>query len=107
VENGYLSVALLDPARRPAVEERLREAGVGFGNVYPGAVSEQPGAAEFLAAHVGGANAARLGRGVLNLPLFAYITDDEIDEAVSVLEAALDATDHLGERGPFEWGNGT
>lgn len=105
VENGYLSVVLLAPDRRRAVEESLRSAEVGFGNVYPGAVSEQPGAAAFLAAHVGGDRAARLGRGVLNPPLFAHITDEEIDTSVRAFAAALEASDHLGARGPFDWGD--
>ncbi|MFN2114694.1 MAG: DegT/DnrJ/EryC1/StrS family aminotransferase [Anaerolineae bacterium] len=104
VENGYLSVALLSPDRRMAVEGELNAAGVGFGNVYPGAISEQPGAAKHLAAHVGGDRAARLGRGVLNLPLFAYITDEEVAEVLHAMERALEVTDHLGARGPFDWG---
>jgi UDP-2-acetamido-2-deoxy-ribo-hexuluronate aminotransferase len=88
VENGYLNVCLVDPARRPAIEAALRGRGIGFGNVYPGAMSEQPGAAGPLAGRVGGEQAAMLGRSVLNLPLFAYITDAEIAEVVSAVGAA-------------------
>ncbi len=94
VENGYLNVTLHDPGRRPAVEEVLRRRGIGFGNVYPGAMSKQPGAEGFLAGAVGGEpgtrnEADRLARSVLNLPLFAYITDDEVDEVVAAMAEAI------------------
>ena len=89
VENGYLNVTLHHPDRRPAVEEVLRRRGIGFGNVYPGAMSKQPGAEGHLAAAVGGEEADRLARGVLNLPLFAYITDEEVDEVVAAMAEAV------------------
>lgn len=88
-ENGYLNVTLHDPRLRPEVEEVLREHGIGFGNVYPGAMSRQPAAAAFLAGKVGGARADRLCRSVLNLPLFAHITDAEIDEVLTAMAAAM------------------
>lgn len=86
-ENGYLNVILLDPAERPRYEEALRARGIGFGNVYPGAMSAQPAAAAHLEARFGGQNAERLSRGVLNLPLFAYIREEEIDEAIAAIAA--------------------
>ncbi len=89
VENGYLNVTLHSPERRPKIEESLRRQGIGFGNVYPGAMSKQPGAAGFLAGSEGGEDADRLCRGVLNLPLFAYITDQEVDEAIAAMVSAL------------------
>ena len=89
IGNGYLNVSLHDPEQRPAIEEVLRGAGIGFGNVYPGAMSKQPAAAGHLAGSVGGAEADRLSRGVINLPLFAYITDDEIDEVLAVMASAI------------------
>jgi len=84
-ENGYLNVVLVEPDLRPVVEDALRVAGIGFGNIYPGAMSRQPGAAEHLAAIVGSAHADRLARSVLNLPLFAYIRDDEVDRVIEVM----------------------
>jgi dTDP-4-amino-4,6-dideoxygalactose transaminase len=89
VENGYLNVTLHDPAVRPRIEAVLRENGIGFGNVYPGAMSRQPGAAEFLAGTVGGENADLLARSVLNLPLFAYMTEAELGEVLHVMHQAL------------------
>jgi len=82
-ENGYCNVCLIEDAPYKAqLEARLKERGVGFGNIYPGAMSSQPGAAPYLKNHYGGDNAEKLSRQVLNLPLFAYLTDAEIDYVV-------------------------
>lgn len=84
-ENGYLNVTLHEPARRPAVLEGLKARGIGTGTVYPGAMSKQPGAAGHLEAAVGGEVADRLCRGVVNLPLFAGITDDEVERVIAAV----------------------
>jgi dTDP-4-amino-4,6-dideoxygalactose transaminase len=89
VENGYLSVALFEPERRPAIEAVLKAKGIGFGNVYPGAMSRQPGAEAWIHGKVGGERADALCRGVLNLPLFAYMRDEEVDEVLSAFEEAI------------------
>ncbi|MEM7357215.1 MAG: hypothetical protein AAF657_40750, partial [Acidobacteriota bacterium] len=60
-------------------------------NTYPTAVSKQPGAASDLEAAVGGDVADHLARSVLNLPLFAHITDSEVDEVLTVMERAMAA----------------
>ena len=88
-DNGYLSVALAEPALRSVLAEALGEAGIGFGQVYPGAMSDQPGADEYLVGAVGGAEAARLGSNVINLPLFAYIEDEEIEQVIEVVTTSL------------------
>ena len=85
LENGYLNVTLMDPGERPGLQEHLRQHGIGFGTVYPGAMSRQPAAGAHLAGKVGGEKAARLCESVLNLPLFAHITDAEVDEVLDVL----------------------
>lgn len=87
VENAYLNVCLVEPAWRPAIEAELRARGIGYGNVYPGAMSSQPGAAAHLAGRVGGEHAERLSQSVLNLPLFAYMREEEIDEVVAAVAA--------------------
>lgn len=92
-ENGYLNVTLWDASERPKVETVLRERGIGFGNVYPGAMSDQPAAPDFLAGRVGGHAARDLARSVLNLPLFAGITDAEISEVLDAVDAARKALD--------------
>lgn len=90
-ENGYLNVTLVEPERRAAAEAVLREAGIGFANTYPSAVSRQPGVGAYLAGQVGGEAADRLARSVVNLPLFAHIEDREIDEALAAMNRALRA----------------
>jgi len=98
-ENGYLNVTLTEPSRRAVVQAALRRHGIGFGTVYPGAMSEQPGAKGHLLAHVGGDTAAWLGRSVLNLPLFAYLRDEEVDAAVAVVSEAWTGVERDGRGG--------
>jgi dTDP-4-amino-4,6-dideoxygalactose transaminase len=89
IENGYLNVTLHEPELRERLKTILTEQKIGFGIVYPGAVSEQKGAQGFLKGAVGGESARRLSSTVLNLPLFPYMTDaefDEVMEAVSLLK---------------------
>ncbi|MEM9598358.1 MAG: aminotransferase class I/II-fold pyridoxal phosphate-dependent enzyme [Acidobacteriota bacterium] len=93
LENGYLNVTLVAPEERPNIEAVLKERGIGFGNVYPGAMSEQPGAARYLEAALGGEQARLLGRSVLNLPLFAHIRDDEVEEVLAAVAEAVGAPD--------------
>lgn len=88
VENGYLAVALVDPERRPALLAGLAARGIGSGTVYPGAMSEQPGAPAYLAAAYGGEQARRLSRSVVNLPLFAHMRPEEVDEVLAAVVAA-------------------
>ena len=88
IENGYLSVMLPGPEVRPVIEQALKQSGIGFGTVYPGAMSQQPGAEGFLAGRYGGENADRLCRGVLNLPVFAGMTDAEVEEVIGAFAEA-------------------
>jgi len=90
-ENGYLNVCLVEPSRRSGLMNALKERGIGCGTVYPGSMSQQSGAAEFLVAQEGGEAAEKLSQSVLNLPLFAYMRDEEIEEAIEVLGQALGA----------------
>jgi len=89
-ETGYLNVTLHDVELRDQVGAILKEHGIGFGTVYPGAMSKQPGAEGYLHAHVGGDNAHKLGRGIINLPLFAYMKKEELDEVVRVYKQAIE-----------------
>lgn len=88
-ENGYLNVTLHDPEDRPRWLDGLKDAGIGFGTVYPGAMSKQPGCGDHLVGTVGGEVADELCRGVVNLPLFAYITDDEVDRVLDVVSGLV------------------
>lgn len=84
-ENGYLSVLLFEEEKRESAEAILKEHGIGFGRVYPGAMSQQPGAKDFLAGQAGGKKAEMLSAGVINPPLFAYMKDEEIAEINAAL----------------------
>ena len=88
-ENGYLNVLQVEPELRPALQDALKKAEIGFGTVYPGAMSKQPGAGPFLEATIGGARATALAESVLNLPLFAYMRDDEMDEVLDAVSRVL------------------
>ncbi len=88
-ENGYLNVCLLPPERRAHVQSVLTSHGIGFGTVYPGSMSLQPGAAGHLAGRVGGEHAARLSHSVLNLPLFAGMRAEEVEEVLAVVADAV------------------
>lgn len=82
-ENGYLSVALVDPEKRDVVTGHLKEKGIGFGIVYPGSMSNQPGAAGFLHDRIGGEKSDQLSNSVINLPVFAYMKDAEVEEVLA------------------------
>jgi dTDP-4-amino-4,6-dideoxygalactose transaminase len=77
-ENGYCAVGMIDPKLRPALIETLKNAGIGFGTIYPGAMSLQAGSKGHLEGSIDYGNAHYISQAVLNLPAFAYITDDEL-----------------------------
>ena len=66
------------------LEAGLKAAGIGFGNIYPGPMSGQPGATA-RGAHYGGKNAATVCASVLNLPLFPYMTEAEFGEVLETV----------------------
>lgn len=87
LENGYCNVCLIeDFDKKLKLESALKSAGIGFGNIYPGAMSVQPGAKDYLHAHVGGDKAEKLCRSVINLPLFPYMTRTELSEVTQVVD---------------------
>lgn len=89
-ENGYCNVCLIDdPGRRSSIEAVLKKEGIGFGNIYPGVLSKQKGAESYLKAHIGGDEGERLCASVLNLPLFPYMTERELERVVDVLAQAV------------------
>lgn len=90
-ENGYCNVCLIDPSLRPALIESLKKAGVGYGTIYPGAMSLQSGALEHLAGKIDFGNAHYISQAVLNLPCFAYITTEELEYVVSVVKKHFEA----------------
>ncbi len=81
-ENGYLSVAMMTPESRPSFTEYLKSKEIGFGTIYPGAMSEQPGAKRHLGGKVSQGNADFIAKSVINLPCFAYMTDVEMNYVI-------------------------
>lgn len=84
-ENGYLSVALMTPETRPAFIEYLKANNIGYGTVYPGAMSVQPGAAAHLGGKISHGNAEWISKSVINLPCFAYMTDAELNYVIDTV----------------------
>lgn len=78
-ENGYCAVGMIDPSLRPALIESLKKANIGFGTIYPGAMSLQAGAKGYMVGSIDYGNAHHISQSVLNLPCFAYITKEELD----------------------------
>ncbi len=78
-ETGYCAVGMINPDLRPALIESLKKANVGFGTIYPGAMSLQSGAKGHIAGSIDFGNAHYISQSVLNLPCFAYMTNEELE----------------------------
>ncbi|EQA43884.1 DegT/DnrJ/EryC1/StrS aminotransferase family protein [Leptospira broomii serovar Hurstbridge str. 5399] len=85
-ENGYCNVTLFDPSERPKIQDVLKAKGIGFGNIYPGAMSDQEGAKPYIKGRFGKEHrTGRICSSVLNFPLFPYMTDSELEEVFSAI----------------------
>lgn len=90
IENGYCNVCIIEnELQKATLQQSLKDNGIGFGNIYPGVMSEQPGATSYLRAHIGGNNAQQLCKSVLNLPLFPYMEQHELDSVITTIANAL------------------
>ncbi len=85
-ENGYCAVAMIDPSLRGALIETLKGAGIGSGTIYPGAMSLQEGADKYMHGKIDNGNADYISKAVLNLPCFAYITQEELAYVVETVK---------------------
>ena len=86
-ENGYLSVALMTPETRPAFIEYLKQNEIGYGTVYPGAMSAQPGATPHIGGKISHGHAEWIAKSIINLPCFAYMKQEEIDYVIQKVNA--------------------
>lgn len=87
-ENGYCNVCLVENLDfKSRLEAVLKENSIGFGNIYPSTMSSQPPAAQYSDGHFGGDEAEKLCAQVLNLPLFAYMRSEELEEVVSLVSS--------------------
>lgn len=89
-ENGYCNVCLIENLKlKTALENKLRANKIGFGNIYPGVMSSQVGADRYLAGHYGGSIGERLCSSVLNLPVFPYMKNEELNMVAQVVEETV------------------
>ena len=89
-ENGYCNVCLVrDADQKGALEAGLKANSIGFGNIYPGVMSKQPGAMGFSKGHFGGESGDVLCASVLNLPLFPYISNTEQQHVIDTLRSII------------------
>jgi dTDP-4-amino-4,6-dideoxygalactose transaminase len=87
-ENGYCNVCLVrDASLKAELETRLKAEGIGFGNIYPGVMSRQPGAEGVSRGHFGGGEGEVLCASVLNLPLFPYMKPEELERVLEVVRS--------------------
>lgn len=87
-ENGYCNVCLVrDASLKAELETRLKAEGIGFGNIYPGVMSRQPGAEGVSRGHFGGREGEVLCASVLNLPLFPYMKPEELERVLEVVRS--------------------
>lgn len=85
-ENGYCAVAMIEPNLRPALQEVLKAANIGNAVIYPGAMSNQEAAPKYLRGKIDYGNADYISKAVVNLPCFAYITEEELAYVVQTIK---------------------
>lgn len=86
-ENGYLNVILIEPDKREKLIEHLKKHEIGYGIVYPEPISEQKGAIPYLKYKLGGEKAKQVTQSVINLPLFPYLTEQEYETIIKVMNS--------------------
>lgn len=86
-ENGYCNVTLFPNEDRTKLEAVLKEKGIGFANIYPGAMADQEGSKEFLKKRFTNGVAPEISRTVLNFPLFPYMTEVEYSEVLNTVKS--------------------
>ncbi len=90
IENGYLNVLTVEGKNGQEIVDKLRAAGIGAARTYPETMDMQPPAKSVGAIAFGDLkHSRRFCSSVVNLPLFYGIREDECDEAVAALRAAI------------------
>jgi dTDP-4-amino-4,6-dideoxygalactose transaminase len=74
---------------RERVMESLRAAGIGFGVHYPRPAHLEPGASGLGYREGDFPASERLAQRALSLPMFAGITDEQVDRVIEALTGAL------------------
>jgi UDP-2-acetamido-2-deoxy-ribo-hexuluronate aminotransferase len=78
-QNGYISVALIDPEHRKDLILGLTQAKIGYEIIYPKPISQQPGAKDWIAGAYSKGHTAHICESIINLPCFAGIQQNELD----------------------------
>ena len=84
ITNGYLNVCLVKPMLLNGFTSKLKDGGIGFGRTYPETMDVQPavkGAKKFGDL----INSRNICQSVVNLPLFAFMTDDELSAVANIV----------------------
>ena len=90
-ENGYANLCIIkDEGTKSKIQAGFQDLGIGFGNIYPGAMSDQKGAKADLASYCGTGKSKIFCKSVFNLPLFPYMNDEEINYILRSLEGLID-----------------
>jgi dTDP-4-amino-4,6-dideoxygalactose transaminase len=86
--NGYLSVILSKSRSGDDLAARLKTKGIGCARTYPQTIDMQPPAMRSL--RISDLHKSRLfSENVINLPLFAFITEEECEASAKALLEAL------------------
>lgn len=85
--NGYLQVSIAKTSYHQ-LSTKLKEKNIFTGNVYPSPMSSQKGAKNPITINQNDSlsNSAQISAKVINLPLFPYIKDEEIDYVCLALQ---------------------
>lgn len=87
-ENGYANVCIIrNQEMKLNIQSGFKDLNIGYGNIYPRAMSEQRGAKDNLVAYCGAGKSKIFCRSVFNLPLFPYMNEDEINYILNSLKS--------------------
>lgn len=84
-QNGYLQVSLSNSPDSSEIQNKLKSLGINTGKVYPSVMSSQPALSNNSDLIIISPNkiAEDICQRVFNLPLFPYMTNDEINYIIS------------------------
>lgn len=85
LENGYLHVALIDSAHCESFRAYLKNANIGFGQVYPSALSSQSRVAQRFETSEDCRGTSDFCSRVINLPVFFGLQESEFEYVVNTV----------------------
>ncbi|MAL64071.1 MAG: pyridoxal phosphate-dependent aminotransferase [Rhizobiales bacterium] len=86
-ENGYTNLCIIEDHKlKTKIEQGFNKLGIGYGNIYPGAMSDQNGASNKIHTFCGIGNSKVFCKSVFNLPVFPYMKNEEIEFTIDSLD---------------------